>query len=136
MVIKVLLWIVQTLLALLFVFAGVMKLVTPIEAMPMPVHLSGLFIKFIGVAEVLGAVGLILPVLLRIQPWLTPLAAAVLVVIMAGATVITAMSGPLAPALFPLATGLLCAWVADRRRRMEPFPAIDTRRAVDAAHAA
>ena len=71
----VLLWIVQGLLALLFVFAGGMKLVLPIEAMKGPIELPGLFLRFIGVAEVLGAVGLILPSLLRIRPGLTPLAA-------------------------------------------------------------
>src|SRR6266536_49402 len=71
------LWIVQGLLALLFLFAGGMKLVLPLEKLtgPMPLPLPGLFLRFIGVAEVLGAIGLILPGLLRIRPGLTPLAA-------------------------------------------------------------
>jgi hypothetical protein len=54
--------------------------------------LPGLFIRFIGVAEVCGAAGLILPWLMRIRPALTPLAAAGLVIIMAGATVITLLA--------------------------------------------
>ena len=55
------LWIVQGLLALLFLFAGGMKLVMPIEALTEQTSLPGLFVRFIGVAEVLGAIGLILP---------------------------------------------------------------------------
>ena len=105
------LWVVQGLLAALFLFAGGMKLVLPIEAMAGPVALPGPFLRFIGVAEVLGAVGLILPGLLRIQRQLTPIAAAGLVIIMIGATVVTALPGPLAPALVPLVVGLLAALV-------------------------
>ena len=57
---NVVLWIVQGLLALLFLFAGGMKLVLPVESLAGPIPLPGLFIRFIGVAEVLGAIGLIL----------------------------------------------------------------------------
>ena len=113
----ILLWVAQSLLALLFLFAGVMKFVMPAEAMaaqsPVPVW----FLRFIGTCEVLGAVGLILPELLRIRRELTPLAAAGLVIIMTGATVITAATGQVAPALFPFAVGLLCAYVARGRWR-------------------
>ena len=70
------LWIVQTLLALLFLLAGSMKLILPIEAMAGPIGLPGPFLRFIGVAEMLGGIGLILPWLLNIRPLLTPLAAA------------------------------------------------------------
>jgi hypothetical protein len=106
------LWMAQGLLAALFLFAGGMKLVLPIEAMNGPIPLPGPFLRFIGVAEVLGAIGLILPWLLRIRPALTPLAAAGLVIIMAGATVITVMGGSVAPALVPLVLGLLAGGVA------------------------
>ena len=81
------LWIVQGLLALIFLFAGGTKLVLPIEEMTKEVALPGTFLRLLGVAEVLGALGLILPGLLRIRPGLTPLAAAGLVLIMIGATV-------------------------------------------------
>ena len=110
-----LLWVVQGMLALLFLLAGGMKLVLPLEAMKGPIELPGLFLRFLGVAEVLGAVGLILPALLGIRPGLTPLAAAGLVIIMTGATVITAMGGAVAPAMVPLAVGLLSAFVARER---------------------
>ena len=114
---NVTLWIVQGVLAALFLLAGVAKLVMAPEAMAGPVPLPTLLLRFIGVAEVLGAIGLILPWLLRIRPGLTPLAAAGLVIIMIGATVITAMGGTVAPALFPLGVGVLCAWVAYGRSR-------------------
>src|SRR5690348_1064571 len=82
------LWVVQGLLAVVFLFAGAVKLLTPPEvmaaqmALPIPIW----FIQFISVCELLGAVGLILPAALKIRPGLTPLAAAGLVVIMIGAT--------------------------------------------------
>jgi DoxX-like family len=110
------LWIVQGLLAALFLFAGGMKLVLPVEAMQGPVTLPGAFLRFIGVAEVLGGLGLVLPGLLRIRRGLTPLAALGLVVIMGGATAIGLATGPVAGALIPLAVGLLAAFVAYGRR--------------------
>ena len=114
------LWVVQGLLAALFLFAGGMKLVLPIEAMSGPVALPGLFLRFIGVVEVLGAIGLILPWLLRVRPALTPLAAGGLVIIMTGATAITVMGGSLAPALVPMVVGLLAGWVAYGRTSSAP----------------
>jgi hypothetical protein len=109
---NVTLWVIQGLLAALFLFAGSMKLVLPIEAMAGPVALPGWFLRFIGIAEVAGAIGLILPWLTRIQPRLTPVAAGGLVIIMGGATVVTAIGGPAATAAVPLVVGLLAATVA------------------------
>ena len=114
----VLLWIIQGLLALVFMFAGVMKFLMPIEEMTKQVPLPGLFLRFIGLAEVLGAIGLILPGLLRIRPGLTPLAAAGLAIITVGATVVTLMIGGGATALFPLVVALLSAFVAYSRWRL------------------
>lgn len=104
-----LLWTIQGLLAALFLFAGIMKLVTPIAALEQQSHMPGLFLRFIGLAETLGALGLILPGLTRIRPGLTPLAAAGLVIIMIGATVISVPMGP--AALIPFVTGVLAAVV-------------------------
>jgi len=115
------LWIVQGLLALLFLFAGGMKLVMPIEAMKGPVELPGLFMRFIGVCEVLGGLGLVLPQLTQILPGLTPLAAAGLVIIMIGATVVSAMGGGIAAALFPFIVLGLCAFIAWARSRPAPL---------------
>jgi DoxX-like protein len=114
------LWIVQALLALIFLFAGGMKLVLPLEKLTGPMPLPGLFVRLIGVAEVLGAIGLILPGLLRIRPGLTPLAATGLVIIMIGATVLTLAGGDVAVALIPLVVGLLSAFIAYGRWRLAP----------------
>src|SRR5688572_33466457 len=79
-------WIGQGVLAGLFLFAGGVKLTAPAEMLAAgPVVLPVLFLRFIGLCEVLGAVGLILPGLFRIHRELTPLAATGLVVIMVGA---------------------------------------------------
>ncbi len=114
------LWIVQALLAALFLLAGGMKLVLPVQQMTGDLTLPGWFLRFIGVAEVLGALGLILPGLLRIRPGLTPLAAAGLVIIMIGATGLSLATGPVVTALVPLITGLLAAFVAYGRWRLRP----------------
>lgn len=111
---KRILWIVQGLLAFMFLFAGGAKLVMSAEAMaaPGPIVLPVPFLRFIGVCEVLGAIGLILPGLLRIRPGLTPLAAAGLVIIMTGATVVNVLSGMMGPALLTLTLGVLAGSVA------------------------
>jgi DoxX-like protein len=115
------LWTVQVLLALLFLFAGGMKLVLPLDKLAGPVALPGWFIRFIGVIEVLGAVGLILPSLLRISPRLTPLAAVGLILIMIGAIAVTLAGGMVGPAMFSLVVGLLAAFVAYGRWRLAPI---------------
>jgi len=114
------LWIVQGLLAALFLFAGGMKLVVSLDQLTGPVPIPGWFMRFLGVVEVLGGLGLILPGLLRIRPGLTPLAAAGLVIIMIGATAITLKGGDVATAVIPLAVGLLAAFVAYGRWRLRP----------------
>jgi uncharacterized membrane protein YphA (DoxX/SURF4 family) len=116
---NVTLWVVQGLLAALFLFAGVMKLVLAPEAMAGPVALPTLFLRFIGVAETLGAIGLILPGLLRIHAELTPLAAIGLTIIMAGAIVVTVMGGSIAAAIVPLIVGVLAVSVAYGRSGSE-----------------
>jgi uncharacterized membrane protein YphA (DoxX/SURF4 family) len=111
------LWIIQTLLAVLFVFAGAMKLVQPIEALTAHTGMPGPFMRFIGVAELLGGLGLVLPGLFGIGLGLTPLAAAGLVIIMIGATIVTLRTAGMAMALFPLVVGLLLVFVAWGRRQ-------------------
>ena len=116
------LWTIQVLLATLFLFAGGMKVVTPLDVLyqQMPLPLPGIFIRFIGACEVLGALGLILPGLLRIRPELTSLAARGLVLIMVGATMFTP-SDQLEMAALPIVIGALAAFVAyGRARRPSP----------------
>jgi hypothetical protein len=117
---NVVLWIVQVLLAALFLFAGVMKLVLPLEQLKGPVELPGAFMRFLGLAETLGALGLLLPGALGIRPGLTPLAACGLVIIMIGAVVITLIGGGVGPALISAVVGLLAAFVAYGRWRLAP----------------
>ena len=116
------LWIVQGLLAALFLFAGGMKLLMPLDEMmkQMPIALPEWFVLFTGVVEVLGAIGVILPWLLRIRPGLTPLAAAGLVIVMIGATAYTLAAGQVGSALMPIVVGILAAFVAYGRWRLTP----------------
>jgi len=114
------LWIAQGLLALLFLFTGGMKFVMSVEEMTKEMAMPGWFLHFIGVCEIMGALGLILPWLTGIRPALTPLAAAGLVIIMIGATVVTVMIGNMATTLLPLVVGILAAFVAYGRWRLTP----------------
>src|SRR5690242_1863730 len=110
------LWTVQGLLAALFLFAGGMKLAMPVQVLTEQSHMSGLFLKFIGLCEVLGALGLVLPGVFHVQEELTPFAAAGLVIIMTGATVITVGGGQFGAAIVPAVVGVLCMSVAHARR--------------------
>ena len=116
------LWVLQVLLGLLFMFAGGSKLVMPIEEMTKDIALPGWFLRGIGVCELLGGLGLILPGLFRIRTALTPLAAAGLVIIMIGATVITVMTMGAGMALVPFIVGVLAAFLAYARWRVAPLP--------------
>lgn len=116
------LWIIQVLLAALFLFGGGTKVFMSTEALmkmssPNAVHLPIMFLRFIGVCELLGALGLLLPGIFRIKQGLTPLAAAGLTIITIGATVITIMGDGVGLAMIPLVTALLCAFVAYGRWR-------------------
>jgi uncharacterized membrane protein YphA (DoxX/SURF4 family) len=119
--INVAIWTVQVILACVFLFAGGMKLVMPIAEMTKQVPLPGVFLRFLGVAECAGALGLILPAFLHIRPWLTPIAAGGLVIIMSGATGITMAGGKIEPALVPFVIGSLAGLVAFARTRVVPI---------------
>ena len=123
---NILLWVIQILLGLLFLFAGGMKIVVPADllmanAPPGSTQFPALFLKFIGLVEVLGGFGLILPSAFRTRQVLTPLAAAGLVIVMIGAVVVTVMDHGILPALSPLIVGLLCLFVAYGRWKLVPL---------------
>ncbi len=108
------LWIIQGLLAVAFIGAGMMKLVTPkeklVQKMPWAKDVAPASIKLLGLAEILGAVGLVVPWWTGIMPILTPIAAAALLVIMIGATATHArLKETMVP---PLVLGLLSGLVA------------------------
>ncbi len=117
------LWVIQVVLALLFLFAGGAKLVVPAAALTAQTPLPALFLRFVSVMEILGGLGLVLPGLLHIQVKLTPLAAACLVIIMIGAVVVTIPTMGVAMAILPFVTGVLAAFVAYGRWRVAPLPA-------------
>ena len=116
---NIVLWIIQILLALLFLFAGITKLF-PIIPMPPPPPNMWMppmwFLKFIGLCELLGALGLVLPGLFRRQQYLTVWAAIGLTIIMIGAVVVSVMTMGVAAGVTPLIVGLLCVFVAYGRR--------------------
>ena len=122
---KYLLWIIQIILALLFLFAGGTKLVLPIETLqsmgsPNQILLPGWLIRFVGVCEVLGALGLIFPVMLGIRPRLTPLAAAGLAILMIGAIALSVAADGVLAGLVPLIVLLLLVFVS--YSRVKPAP--------------
>jgi uncharacterized membrane protein YphA (DoxX/SURF4 family) len=123
---NIVLWIIQILLALLFLVAGVPKLIFSLDelmknAPPGAIRFPELFMKFIGVVEVLGALGLVLPGLFRRRQELTPLAALGLLIIMIGAVVVSIMGGDVSAATVPFVVGLLCAFVAYGRWKWKPL---------------
>jgi len=109
------LWTVQALLAALFLFAGVTKLVMPGDALAAQSHLPAAFMKFIGFCETLGALGLIVPGIAKIRTELTPLAAAGLVIIMIGAVIVSVIQSAGAAAAIPAVVGTLATYVARGR---------------------
>jgi putative oxidoreductase len=119
------LWVVQVLLAASFAMAGFTKLTTPIAAlgamMPWTADFPELLVRFIGLSEVLGAVGLIVPALTRIQPKLTGWAAAGLVVMMVLASFVHLSRGE--ASMLPVNLGLaaLAAFVAWGRLKAAPI---------------
>jgi putative oxidoreductase len=131
---KYVLWVLQVLLGLAFLAAGGMKLIQPYaelaQQMAWVSDVPEVLVRFIGVAEVLGGLGLILPAATRILPWLTPVAAAGLALDMLLATLFHLVRGEGGVGVVPLLLGLLAALVAYGRWRMVP---IRSRRASRAA---
>ena len=115
------LWSLQVLLALFMALASsVPKLFLPPEMLPLPIPVPHAFIVFIGVAELAGALGLVLPGLTGIRPGLTPLAAAGLVLITVGATAYQLAAGEPGNAVFAVGLGLLFAFVGYGRWQLAP----------------
>ncbi|MEO8052026.1 MAG: DoxX family protein [Acidobacteriota bacterium] len=117
------LWVVQALLALLFLFAGGSKQVMSAAELTGQTPIPAAFLRFIGVMEILGGLGLVLPGMLRMRTGLTALAAAGLVIIMIGAVVVTIQTMGLTMAALPFVTGALALFVAYGRWRVAPLGA-------------
>ena len=110
------LWIAQGLLSMFFLFVGVSKVTTSTEVLATLFPLPADFIRFIGICEVLGALGLVLPLALKIRPELTSLAAAGLTIILIGAAGTTLAVGGGAMSVIPLLIGAVTALIAYNRR--------------------
>jgi hypothetical protein len=118
------LWILQSLLGLFFILAsGAPKLLLPADALPMPIPLPYWFILFIGVAEIAGGLALILPGALKIQTWLTPLAAACLALVALGGMGYQLAAGEPGNAVFALVFAALLAFIAVGRATLAPHTA-------------
>lgn len=117
------LWILQALLAAAFAAHGWMLVSPPPELLPIMNEQLGVgFRLFLGVAEIAGAIGVVLPpVLARRAPWLTPLAAACLAFVVASATVLHLSRGETGSAVTTAILCLLAAWVAYARWRVRPL---------------
>jgi membrane fusion protein (multidrug efflux system) len=108
-----LLWVAQSVMALLFAAIGTMKILSPQAFAPLPADLA----RFIGIAELLGAAGLILPGLTGIKPRLTAWAAAGLGTIMILATGYHISRGEVGGAVFPIIVLAINAFIVGGRAR-------------------
>jgi len=117
-------WVAQVILALLFGMAGVLKTFTPMAELatkiPWTAEVPETLVRFIGVSELLGAIGILLPAALRIRPRLTPLAAAGLALVMALAILFHVARGEAQVIGVPIVLGALAAFVAWSRLRRAP----------------
>jgi hypothetical protein len=121
------LWVVQGLLATAFLMAGGMKLTAPVDQLAVNLKwvtgALGPFVRFIGAAEVAGALGLILPAAFRIKPKLTTLAALGLTIDMMGAVATHVVRGEWMIIAAPAMLGALAAFVVWGRTKKVPFQA-------------
>jgi hypothetical protein len=121
------LWVAQGLLAAAFLMTGGMKVSAPIEQlaaqMPWVTGAMGGAVRFIGVVELLGALGLILPAATRIMPKLTPLAASGLLTVMALASMTHISRGEYPMIVANLVLGGLAAFIAWGRFKKAPIAA-------------
>ena len=118
----IVLWILQVLLAAVFVAHGWMLLAPPPDLLAlMNEQMGAPFRIFLGIAEVAGALGLILPALTRVRPGLTPLAAASLAFVVLSATVLHLMRAEYGPAVTTTILCLLASFLAYGRWRLRPI---------------
>jgi uncharacterized membrane protein YphA (DoxX/SURF4 family) len=119
------LWTLQVLLAAFFVMSGLSKLVTPLaqlaSQMPWVADVPALLVRFIGLAELAGALGLLLPSLVRVRPALTPLAALGLVAVMLLAAIFHLTRGEAMMPPMNVLVAALAGFVAWGRTRKAPI---------------
>lgn len=125
--INIALWIAQVLLALMFLMAGIMKTSQPVEALaeslPWVTSTPIALVRFIGISELLGGLGLLLPSILRIKPFLTVWAALGLVAVMILAAIFHASRGEFSAIGMNVILIALAAFVAWGRSKKAPIQA-------------
>jgi putative oxidoreductase len=120
---NIVLWILQVLLALAFLAHGWMFLFPPPAiAAQMDASLPRWFQLFLGVAEVAAGLGLILPGLTRIKPWLVVWAAVGIMIVMVSATVWHVIRGEISSAVVTFVLLAMASFVAYMRLRVRPIP--------------
>lgn len=124
---NVVLWISQIILALMFLMAGVMKSTQPIEELgknlPWVNEVPLELVRFIGISELLGGIGLIIPSVIRFKPQLTPLAAFGLFIIMVLAFVYHLLNGENSALIFNTILGAIALFIAWGRFKKAPITA-------------
>jgi uncharacterized membrane protein YphA (DoxX/SURF4 family) len=119
---NIVLWILQVLLAVMFLWHGWLFVAPPAEMVEMMnAFLAPWFRIFIGVAELLAAAGLILPGITRILPWLTPLAAAGLMIVVGSASMLHSSRGEISSAITTAVLFVLVTFVAVMRWKVKPI---------------
>jgi len=121
---NILLWVLQVLLAVVFIAHGLLLLMPPPEiAAQMVMSLPRSFWVFLGVAELAAAIGLTLPGLTRVMPWLVSWAAAGIMIVMISATGYHIVRGEISSAAVTFVLLLMATFVAYMRLRVMPIAA-------------
>ena len=119
------LWVVQIILGGMFIMAGIMKSSQPIidlsQAVPWAAEVPAVLVRLIGLSELLGGIGLILPSLLRIKPILTPIAAIGILIIMVFALLYHISKGETDVIGINIVLGLIAAFIAWGRLKKAPI---------------
>lgn len=128
------LWILQALLSAAFAAHGWMLISPPPELLAIMNEQLGVWFRlFLGAAEIAGAVGLLLPAMTQIKPWLTPVAACCLAFVVASATVLHLFREEHSAAVTTVILFLLSAFVAYGRWRVHPIAARGDNRSAESA---
>lgn len=118
---NIVLWVLQVLLAVAFLAHGGLFLFPSPEMLELMKPIPPAFRIFLGVAEVLAAVGLTVPGVTRILPWFVPCAAAGLMIVMIGATILHAIRGEVGSAITTTILFVLLTFVAYMRWKVKPI---------------
>ena len=116
------LWLLQVVLALAFLAHGILLLFPPADMVAqMNESMSTSFRLFLGVAEVVAAIGLTLPGITRIQPWWTQWAAAGIIIVMISATFVHVQRGENSSAIITAILLVMATYVAYMRWKVRPI---------------